>query len=146
MDMSVVPSSAARAGDALQAWSARAGIDHEVDGLRAVLDETKLVLAAARGKEMQNEALDWFLKELDFEVFDADTLLDELEYCRIRDDVVELEAAGVVDDDGRQVGHATFFYIFSCQRAKPFSLLGCIGSFCNEHAYYLCLMAFVSQF
>ncbi|KAL6906397.1 hypothetical protein ACP4OV_003998 [Aristida adscensionis] len=60
MDLSVVPgtsssaptssSSSSMAGGGhglLRAWSARAGVGREVDGLAAVIDETKLVLDEA---------------------------------------------------------------------------------------------------
>ncbi|KAL6653148.1 hypothetical protein ACP70R_012073 [Stipagrostis hirtigluma subsp. patula] len=104
MDLPVAPatslSSAAGAGGSLRAWAVRAGIGHEVDTLGAVLGETKLVVAMARGKKLQNKALEGFLRELDHEVFDADTLLDELEYHRLRTEAVE--AADEEGDAGQQ--------------------------------------------
>ncbi|XP_062227298.1 putative disease resistance protein RGA3 [Phragmites australis] len=102
MDLRVVPTSSftPSAGGSLRAWSARAGIGREVDGLGAVLDETKLVLAAARAKkELQNKALEVFLRELDYEVFHADSMLDDLEYCRIRTEVVEALEDGEASAD-----------------------------------------------
>lgn len=99
--MELLPTtSSATANLPLQAWAARTGIGREVDSLLGVLEETKLILAVAREKtELQNKALDGFIKELEYEMFDADVLVDELKYCRIQ---AEVMAQAEEDSDVRQ--------------------------------------------
>lgn len=86
MDTQVVPAGAG--GGALQAWLDRAGVGSGVAALRAAVEGTRRLLAAAAARrgELQNMPLERFLKEVDREVFRADTLLDELDYHRIREE------------------------------------------------------------
>ncbi|KAL6841061.1 hypothetical protein ACP4OV_029030 [Aristida adscensionis] len=57
----------------------------------------------AREQALQNRALEGFLRELDYEVFDADTLLDDLENHRVRAELM-LEAAAAEEADDEHKG------------------------------------------
>ncbi|TVU01390.1 hypothetical protein EJB05_53159 [Eragrostis curvula] len=93
MDTEVVPSGSG-SEDALQD---RAGLDSAVVALRKAVDGARRLLAspaaAARRGGLHNKPLEGFLKEVDRKVFQADTLLDELDYHRIREEE-EGDAAG----------------------------------------------------
>ncbi|KAM0930162.1 hypothetical protein ACQ4PT_000959 [Festuca glaucescens] len=109
--MDAVRTQAVPASGALQAWSARAGVSGDVGMLSAALEGARRVLgaAAAAAGELRNKPLEGFLKEVRREVFRADTLLDELDYYRLRQEQ-EAEAAGA----GEQVVPASvplFIYI-----------------------------------
>jgi hypothetical protein len=82
----------------------RTGIGSAVVALREAVDGTRPLLAsaavAARRGELHNKPLEGFLKEMDREVFRADTLLDELDYHRI---LVQQEACAAAT--GEQVGY-----------------------------------------
>ncbi|KAM0916412.1 hypothetical protein ACQ4PT_010197 [Festuca glaucescens] len=92
--MDAVRTQAVPASGALQAWSARAGVSGDVGMLSAALEGARRVLgAAAAAGELRNKPLGGFLKEVRREVFRADTLLDELDYYRLRQEQ-EAEAAG----------------------------------------------------
>ncbi|KAM0916414.1 hypothetical protein ACQ4PT_010197 [Festuca glaucescens] len=108
--MDAVRTQAVPASGALQAWSARAGVSGDVGMLSAALEGARRVLgAAAAAGELRNKPLGGFLKEVRREVFRADTLLDELDYYRLRQEQ-EAEAAGA----GEQVVPASvplFIYI-----------------------------------
>jgi hypothetical protein len=92
--MDVAGMQAVPASGVLQAWSARAGVSREVGMLNAALEGARRVLsAAAAAGELRNKPLEGFLKEVRREVFRADTLLDELDYYRLRQEQ-EAEAAG----------------------------------------------------
>ncbi|KAM0930280.1 hypothetical protein ACQ4PT_001031 [Festuca glaucescens] len=92
--MDAVGTQAVPASGALQAWSARAGVSGDVGMLSAALEGARRVLgAAAAAGELRNKPLEGFLREVRREVFRADTLLDELDYYRLRQEQ-EAEAAG----------------------------------------------------
>ncbi|KAJ1274733.1 hypothetical protein BS78_05G083700 [Paspalum vaginatum] len=78
---------AAASASALQRWSDRAGIGSGVAALSAAVESARRLLAVpARRGELRNGSLEAFLREVGGEVFRADTLLDELDYHRIREE------------------------------------------------------------
>ncbi|WVZ53965.1 hypothetical protein U9M48_004846, partial [Paspalum notatum var. saurae] len=87
MDTQLVQAAASASASALQQWSDRAGIGSGVAALSAAVESARrLLVVAARRGELRNGSLEGFLREVGGEVFRADTLLDELDYHRIREE------------------------------------------------------------
>ncbi|TVU43138.1 hypothetical protein EJB05_09580, partial [Eragrostis curvula] len=81
--MALVPSVAPRGG-ALQVFASRVGLGDGVVTLEDKLRNASLVLGAAREIEIRNEALVESLPELQHLVYDAEQVLDEIDYFRIQ--------------------------------------------------------------
>ncbi|CAM0958659.1 unnamed protein product [Alopecurus aequalis] len=87
--MSLVPSAAA-GQHALQAFASAVGLGDGVVALEDKLRNAGVVLGAAREIEIQNEALVQSLPQLQRLIHDAEEVLDEIDYFRVR---AELNAA-----------------------------------------------------
>ncbi|XP_062192131.1 disease resistance protein RGA2-like [Phragmites australis] len=86
--MALVPSAAAGSG-ALQVFASHVGLGDGVIALEEKLRNASLVLGAARQIEIKNEALVESLPELQHLVYDAEEVLDEINYFRMQ---TELDA------------------------------------------------------
>lgn len=69
----------------LEAWAASEGLGPNVDALKMQLLYAEAMLSNARGREIDNRALNELLRKLRELAYDADDVLDELEYFRIQD-------------------------------------------------------------
>ncbi|XP_022684147.1 putative disease resistance protein RGA3 isoform X2 [Setaria italica] len=71
----------------LEAWAASKNLGSEVDGLMTVLQYAQAMLNNTRGREIDNPALNDLLLKLRLLAYDADDVLDELDYFRIQDEL-----------------------------------------------------------
>ncbi|KAL6659426.1 hypothetical protein ACP70R_003466 [Stipagrostis hirtigluma subsp. patula] len=81
--MAVVPSAATSSG-ALQEFASQVGLGDGVVALEEKLRNASLVLGAAREIEVKNEALVESLPELQDMVYDAEEVLDKIDYFRMK--------------------------------------------------------------
>ncbi|KAK3118451.1 hypothetical protein QOZ80_9BG0699260 [Eleusine coracana subsp. coracana] len=81
----------------LESWVASSGLGPNVRALKLELLYAQGILNNARGRDVHNPALGQLLLELRHQAYNADDVLDELEYFRIQD---ELDGTyETVDDD-----------------------------------------------
>lgn len=71
----------------LEEWTKRVGLSKEFITLQKELTNIESSLETARGCQTRNNALLKLLKDLQQLVYQADDLLDELDYYRIQDDI-----------------------------------------------------------
>ncbi|CAL5014768.1 unnamed protein product [Urochloa decumbens] len=71
----------------LEAWAASENLGAEVDGLMTELQYAQAMLNNTRGRDIDNPALNDLLLKLRLLAYDADDVLDELEYFRIQDEL-----------------------------------------------------------
>uniref|UniRef100_K3Y4P7 AAA+ ATPase domain-containing protein n=1 Tax=Setaria italica TaxID=4555 RepID=K3Y4P7_SETIT len=71
----------------LEAWAASKNLGSEVDGLMTVLQYAQAMLNNTRGRDIDNPALNDLLLKLRLLAYDADDVLDELDYFRIQDEL-----------------------------------------------------------
>ncbi|GJN36580.1 hypothetical protein PR202_gb25456 [Eleusine coracana subsp. coracana] len=69
----------------LEAWAASVGLGPNVEELKLQLLYAQAMLNNTRGKEIENPALNELLHKLRDTAYNADDVLDELEYFRIQD-------------------------------------------------------------
>lgn len=71
----------------LEAWAASAGLGPNVDALKTQLLYARALLDNAHEREIRSPALKELLHKLRQQAYDADDVLDELEYFRIQDEL-----------------------------------------------------------
>ncbi|CAL5070130.1 unnamed protein product [Urochloa decumbens] len=71
----------------LEAWAASENLGAEVDGLMTELQYAQAMLNNTRGRDIDNPALNDLLLKLRLLAYDADDVLDELDYFRIQDEL-----------------------------------------------------------
>ncbi|TKW00253.1 hypothetical protein SEVIR_8G096500v4 [Setaria viridis] len=71
----------------LEAWAASKNLGSEVDGLMTELQYAQAMLNNTRGRDINNPALNDLLLKLRLLAYDADDVLDELDYFRIQDEL-----------------------------------------------------------
>ncbi|KAL6639749.1 hypothetical protein ACP70R_022571 [Stipagrostis hirtigluma subsp. patula] len=83
----VVGKALAPVGDTvLEAWAASAGLGTNFEALTTELFRVQaIILHGIRGKEIENPPLELLLQKLRDRAYDADDVLDELNYFRIQD-------------------------------------------------------------
>ncbi|KAL6897820.1 hypothetical protein ACP4OV_006779 [Aristida adscensionis] len=69
----------------LEAWAASAGLGPNIDALKVELLYAQAMLNNARGRQIDNPALNDLLQKLQQQAYNADDVLDELDYFRIQD-------------------------------------------------------------
>ncbi|KQJ84670.1 hypothetical protein BRADI_5g22162v3, partial [Brachypodium distachyon] len=80
--------------DKLDAWIRRAGLADAVESLKSEVERVEMVVAAVRGRGIGNKPLSRSLARLKDLLYDADDVVDELDYYRLQQQV-----EGVVYDD-----------------------------------------------
>ncbi|KAL6843979.1 hypothetical protein ACP4OV_025652 [Aristida adscensionis] len=71
----------------LEAWAASKGLGTNVEDLKKELLLVKVLLEHIAGKEIHNSALEELLQKLQDLAYDADDVLDELDYFRVQDEL-----------------------------------------------------------
>ncbi|TVU16126.1 hypothetical protein EJB05_39677, partial [Eragrostis curvula] len=84
----------------LEAWAASAGLGPNVDALKMELLYAQAMLDNTQGREVRSPALKELLLKLRDLAYNADDVLDELEYFRIQDEVEGTHETTNVDDRG----------------------------------------------
>ncbi|VAH42357.1 unnamed protein product [Triticum turgidum subsp. durum] len=71
----------------LDSWIRQAGLWHDIENLRSELEVVQAVATDAKGRTLQSVLLDKSLTDLKRFLYDADDLVDELDYWRLRHQV-----------------------------------------------------------
>ncbi|XP_062226795.1 disease resistance protein RGA2-like isoform X2 [Phragmites australis] len=71
----------------LVAWTHKVGLADDVEELKSAMRYVQMVLAAANGRKMENEPLAQSLSDLKGLLYDAEDVLDELDYYRLKEEV-----------------------------------------------------------
>uniref|UniRef100_A0A0E0F4H0 AAA+ ATPase domain-containing protein n=1 Tax=Oryza meridionalis TaxID=40149 RepID=A0A0E0F4H0_9ORYZ len=85
-------------GGLLETWAASSELGVNIDAIKMELLYAKGMLENAQGREIRSQALKELLQKLQHLAFDADDVLDELDYFRIHDELKGTYEAADVDD------------------------------------------------
>jgi hypothetical protein len=99
--MAVVPSASTACSGELKVFASCVGLGDGVVALEEKMRNASLVLGAARGVEIKNEALVESLPELQHLVNDAEEVFDEIDYFRIKaelDDDLDMLDENAIDN------------------------------------------------
>jgi hypothetical protein len=99
--MAVVPSASTACSGELKVFASCVGLGDGVVALEEKMRNASLVLGAARGIEIKNEALVESLPELQHLVNDAEEVFDEIDYFRIKaelDDDLDMLDENAIDN------------------------------------------------
>ncbi|KAI5011060.1 hypothetical protein ZWY2020_013197 [Hordeum vulgare] len=73
--------------DKLDAWIRQAGHAEDIERLRCELERVEMAVSAARGRAAVNEPLARSLARLEDLLYEADEVVDDLDYCRLQQQV-----------------------------------------------------------
>uniref|UniRef100_A0A0E0MEG8 AAA+ ATPase domain-containing protein n=1 Tax=Oryza punctata TaxID=4537 RepID=A0A0E0MEG8_ORYPU len=85
-------------GGLLETWAASCELGMNIDAIKMELLYAKGMLENAQGREIRSQALKELLQKLQQVAFDADDVLDELDYFRIHDELKGTYEAADVND------------------------------------------------
>ena len=71
----------------LEAWTQRIGLADDVDKLKSDMRYVQMVAAAAKGRKIENEPLAQSLADLKELLYDAEDVMDDLDYYRLKEQV-----------------------------------------------------------
>lgn len=71
----------------LDSWIRQAGLQDDIENLRSELEVLQAVASDAKGMKLRSARLDKSLADLKRFLYDADDLVDELDYWRLRHQV-----------------------------------------------------------
>lgn len=71
----------------LEAWTRRVGLANDVQKLRSDMRYVQMVVAAAKGRKIDNEPLALSLADLKELLYDAEDVMDDLDYYRLKEQV-----------------------------------------------------------
>lgn len=75
----------------LEAWDRRVGLADDVEKLKSDMRYVQMVLAAARGRKIENGPLMQSLGDLKQLLYEAEDVMDELDYYSIQEQVISGE-------------------------------------------------------
>lgn len=73
--------------DKLDAWIRQVGLADDVEKLKSEIRRVKMVVSAVKARGIKNESLDETLTLLVERLYEADDLVDELDYYRLQEQV-----------------------------------------------------------
>ncbi|CAL5025381.1 unnamed protein product [Urochloa decumbens] len=73
--------------DKLEAWTRRVGLSNDVEKLKSAVRYVQMVVAAAKGRKIENEPLARSLADLRELLYDAEDVMDDLDYYRLKEQV-----------------------------------------------------------
>ncbi|CAN6374721.1 unnamed protein product [Urochloa humidicola] len=71
-------------GGSFEAWIRGVGLAEDVEELKAAVRSVQMVVAAAKGRKIENKPLARSLDDLKELLYDADDVMDELDYYRLK--------------------------------------------------------------
>ncbi|XP_062226797.1 putative disease resistance protein RGA4 isoform X2 [Phragmites australis] len=71
----------------LVAWTRKVGLADDVEKLKSAMRYVQMVLAAANGRKIENQPLAQSLSDLKGLLYDAEDVMDELDYYRLKEQV-----------------------------------------------------------
>ncbi|KAK8449677.1 hypothetical protein SEVIR_7G253150v4 [Setaria viridis] len=71
----------------LEAWTRRVGLANDVEKLKSAVRYVQMVVAAAKGRKIENEPLARSLSDLRELLYDAEDVMDDLDYYRLKEQV-----------------------------------------------------------
>lgn len=73
--------------DKLDAWIRQAGLADDIERLRREVERVEVAVSAVRGRAAANEPLARSLARLKDLLYEADEVVDDLDYCRLQQQV-----------------------------------------------------------
>ncbi|VAH52028.1 unnamed protein product [Triticum turgidum subsp. durum] len=73
--------------DKLDAWIRQAGLADDIERLRCEVERAEVAVSAVRGRAAANEPLARSLARLKDLLYEADDVVDDLDYCRLQQQV-----------------------------------------------------------
>ncbi|KAI5011065.1 uncharacterized protein LOC123427794 isoform X3 [Hordeum vulgare subsp. vulgare] len=70
--------------DKMEEWIRQAGLADDIEKLKSEIRRIKMVISAVKGRGIRNEALAESLALLEDHLYDADDVVDELDYYRLQ--------------------------------------------------------------
>ena len=71
----------------LEVWTRSVGLDDDVEKLKSAMRYVQMVLDAANGRKIKSEPLEYSLGDLKELLYDAEDVMDELDYCRLQENI-----------------------------------------------------------
>uniref|UniRef100_A0A0E0BSR9 AAA+ ATPase domain-containing protein n=1 Tax=Oryza glumipatula TaxID=40148 RepID=A0A0E0BSR9_9ORYZ len=120
-------------GELLEAWAASKKLGPNIRELKLLLLHAQAMLENAEGRDIRNNALDQLLSQLRDLAYDADDVLDELDYFRIQDELDGTYEA--VDDAEEERGLVRGLILHARQTARAIARkLTCTCNAASSHA------------
>uniref|UniRef100_K3YEF3 Disease resistance N-terminal domain-containing protein n=1 Tax=Setaria italica TaxID=4555 RepID=K3YEF3_SETIT len=71
----------------LEAWTCTVGLADDVEKLKSAMRYVQMVLDAAKGRKIKSEPLENSLGDLKELLYDAEDVMDELDYYRLQENI-----------------------------------------------------------
>lgn len=71
----------------LEAWTCTVGLADDVEKLKSAMRYVQMVLDAAKGRNIKSEPLENSLGDLKELLYDAEDVMDELDYYRLQENI-----------------------------------------------------------
>uniref|UniRef100_K3YES4 NB-ARC domain-containing protein n=1 Tax=Setaria italica TaxID=4555 RepID=K3YES4_SETIT len=86
----------------LEAWTRRVGLANDVEKLKSAVRYVQMVVAAAKGRKIENEPLARSLSDLRELLYDAEDVMDDLDYYRLKEQVESGTFSGILGKRKRE--------------------------------------------
>ncbi|XP_066341144.1 disease resistance protein RGA2-like [Miscanthus floridulus] len=99
----------------MEAWARGVGLADDVENLKSEMRNVEMVLAAAEGRRIENKPLARSLHDLKELLYDAEDVMDELDYYRLQQQIEQGE--GCTDPEESSVSSSTPSLQLACTSA-----------------------------
>ncbi|RCV35461.1 hypothetical protein SETIT_7G241500v2 [Setaria italica] len=112
----------------LEAWTCTVGLADDVEKLKSAMRYVQMVLDAAKGRKIKSEPLENSLGDLKELLYDAEDVMDELDYYRLQENITNRNTGGHTDAAARIDGTSSTWSLSSIQQLGS-TLISNFGNF-----------------